>query len=74
MTLPSGRDSVIMIAAVIFLVCYGLLVFWRPAAVFDSRGNMRPFGIGRTETTIIPLWMCVVMLAVLSYAAAKRMA
>jgi len=61
-------------AAVIFLVFYGLLVYWRPVAVFDNQGNMRPFGIGRTETTVIPLWMCVMMLAVLSYAAAKRMA
>ncbi len=74
MALGSGRDSVMLMAAVVFLVCYGVLVWWRPAAVFDSQGNMRPFGIGRTETTVVPLWMCVVMLAVLSYAAAKRMA
>lgn len=74
MILASGRDSVMLMAATIFLVCYGLLVYWRPAAVFDGQGNMRPFGIGRAETTVIPLWMCVMMLAILSYAAAKRMA
>jgi hypothetical protein len=70
----SIRDATLLTAAVIFVVLYGLLVYWAPAAVFDARGNMRTFGIGRPETTVVPLWMCVMMLAVLSYAAAKRMA
>jgi uncharacterized membrane protein YozB (DUF420 family) len=68
------RDTIILKALVMFLVFYAILVAWRPAAVFDSRGNTRPFGIGRAQTTVTPLWMCVMMLAVLSYAAAKRLA
>lgn len=70
----SPRDKTILTAAAIFIVLYGLLVHWAPAAVFDARGNTRPFGVGRRETTVVPLWLCVIMLAVLSYAAAKRMA
>jgi|SaaInlV_100m_DNA_2_1039680.scaffolds.fasta_scaffold280719_1 hypothetical protein len=68
------RDNTILTAAVIFLVLYGVLVYWRPGAVFDSKGNMRPFGVGRSETTVMPLWLCVTMLAILSYATARRMA
>ncbi len=68
------RDAIILKALVMFLVLYAILVAWRPAAVFDARGNARPFGIGRARTTVTPLWMCMMMLAVLSYAAAKRMA
>ena len=70
-----GRRDTIMITAVsVFLVLYGMLVYWRPAAVFDAQGNMRPFGVGRPNTTVVPLWMCVMMLAILSYAWAKRLA
>lgn len=70
----SRKDTMMITATSIFLVLYGMLVYWRPAAVFDTQGNMRPFGIGRPNTTIVPLWMCVMMLAVLSYAWAKRLA
>lgn len=68
-----SRDNIMLTAVAIFVFLYAALVYWRPAAVFDAKGNTRPFGIGRTETTVVPLWLCVVMLAVLSYAAAKRM-
>ncbi len=68
------RDTVIVTALTMFLVLYGVLVVWQPAAVFDARGNARPFGIGRAQTTVTPLWLCVMMLAVLCYAAAKRLA
>ena len=68
------KDTMMITATSIFLILYGVLVYWRPSAVFDAQGNMRPFGIGRPNTTIVPLWMCVMMLAVLSYAWAKRLA
>lgn len=68
-----SHDNIMLTAVAIFIFLYAMLVYWRPAAVFDAKGNMRPFGIGRPETTVMPLWLCVVMLAVLSYAAAKRM-
>jgi hypothetical protein len=68
-----SRDNIMLTGVAMFIFLYAVLVYWRPAAVFDAKGNMRPFGIGRPDTTVMPLWLCVVMLAVLSYAAAKRM-
>jgi len=69
-----SHDNIMLTAVAIFIFLYAALVYWRPAAVFDAKGNMRPFGIGRHETTVVPLWLCVMMLVVLSYAVAKRMA
>jgi len=44
------------------------LVQWlKPAIVFDEHGQYRQFGIGHRRTTVFPIWVVTIVLAVLSY-------
>jgi hypothetical protein len=43
-----------------------LIIVSKPAIMFDTNGNLRPFGVG-TEKTIFPLGVYIVTVAVISY-------
>jgi len=54
-----------MIAIYLFLVA-GFL-YLRPALAFGRDGRIRPFGTGRKDSTVFPVWLWVFVMAVLSY-------
>lgn len=56
-----------MLTVYLFLVS-GLLM-WKPSLAFDKDGHIRPFGTGKKVSTIFPLWLWVLSLAVVSYLA-----
>ena len=39
----------------------------KPNVIFDKNGKLREFGIGYKNKTIIPLWLAVIILAIVSY-------
>jgi hypothetical protein len=39
----------------------------KPNIMFDKNGKPREFGIGYKNKTILPLWLAVIILAILSY-------
>lgn len=54
-----------MVTIYLFLVS-GLL-YIKPSLAFDAEGNIRPFGTQKKVSTIFPLWLWIIGLAVLSY-------
>ena len=42
-------------------------MFTKPTIIFDKAGKPREFGIGYKNKTILPLWLTVIILAILSY-------
>jgi hypothetical protein len=56
-----------MIAIYMFLVA-GFL-YLRPAVAFGEKGRVRPFGVGRKEATVFPVWWWMFAFAVVSYLA-----
>lgn len=51
----------------VFTVLFLLLVAVKPNFVFDHDGAFRHFGVGNTSKTVIPMWLCVIMLSLMSY-------
>ena len=39
----------------------------KPNIIFDKNGKPREFGIGYKNKTIVPLWLTVIILAIVSY-------
>ena len=54
-----------MVAIYLFLVA-GLL-YLKPSVAFGEQGRIRPFGVGKRECTIFPVWWWMFMFAVVSY-------
>jgi drug/metabolite transporter (DMT)-like permease len=55
-----------MIAFYLFFVA-GFL-YLKPAIAFGEQGRIRPFGVGKRECTIFPVWWWMFIFAVASYA------
>jgi hypothetical protein len=56
-----------MVTLYLFLVS-GLL-YIQPSLAFDEEGHIRPFGTRRKTSTVFPLWLWVMGLAIVSYLA-----
>jgi hypothetical protein len=51
----------------IFLVIYLLFISFKPDFLFTKDGCIRHFGLGKRNSTIIPIWLLVIVLAIMSY-------
>ena len=56
-----------LVSIVIFLIMFALRMFIKPSIIFDTNGRPREFGIGYKNKTILPLWLTVIILAIVSY-------
>ncbi len=54
-----------MVAIYLFMVAGFLYV--KPTIAFGKDGNVRPFGVGKKESTVFPLWTWIVGLAIAAY-------
>jgi hypothetical protein len=54
-----------MIVVYLFLVAGFLYV--KPAIAFGEEGRIRPFGTGKKDATIFPVWWWMFVFAVVSY-------
>ena len=54
-----------MVAIYLFMVA-GFL-YLKPSAAFGEKGRIRPFGTGKKESTVFPVWWWMFGFAVASY-------
>ena len=55
------------ISIVLFTLIYGLILFTKPAFIFNNDGSLRDFGVGYYRRTVIPAWLLAILCAILSY-------
>ncbi len=54
-----------MVTLYLFLV--SALLYVQPNLAFDEHGRIRPFGTQKKASTVFPLWLWVIGLAIVSY-------
>lgn len=54
-----------IVAIYLFMVAGFLYV--RPAIAFGTNGRIRPFGTGKKDSTVFPVWLWMFVFAVASY-------
>jgi len=59
-------NRLVMILMVYF-ICYGILLWLKPGMIYDESKRLRSFGVGYKHTTILPLWLVSIFLAIFSY-------
>ena len=53
---------------VIYFILYGMILWAKPDIIYDpSKKALRPFGVGYKNSTILPLWLASLLLAMASY-------
>jgi len=61
------KKHVISFAIIVFLAVYLTVNHIKPNFLYTRDGNLRPFGLGYKNKTIIPLWLIAIVIAILSY-------
>ena len=47
------------------IVCY--IYFVKPKIIFNNDGTYKYFGLGKKSKTMFPIWLCILILAILCY-------
>ena len=54
-----------MVAIYLFMVAGFLYI--KPSVAFGEQGRVRPFGVGKRDATVFPVWFWMFVFAVTSY-------
>ena len=60
-------NNKMLVSLVLFLILFAILLTYKPTLIFDKNGKPREFGIGYKNKTILPFWLMVIILAIVSY-------
>ena len=56
-----------LVSIIVFLLLFAIILVTKPNIMFDKNGKPREFGIGYKNKTILPVWLAVIILAIISY-------
>jgi len=52
----------------LYFTFYSLIVWLKPDIIYDqTKSQLRSFGVGYKHSTILPLWLVSILLAIVSY-------
>jgi hypothetical protein len=57
------------VAILLFIVLFGTFHYFKPAFAYDQNGVFRPFGVGYSNKTVVPVWLVAILLGIFSYLA-----
>ena len=61
------RRNMTSFAILVFTILYAMIQYTQPSFLYDDKGRIRLFGIGRKKKTIFPIWLLSIILAIFSY-------
>ena len=61
------KKNITSCSIIIFLAVYLIINHLRPNFLYTKEGNLRAFGLGYKNKTVIPLWLIAIVVAILSY-------
>ena len=61
------RSNMTSISIIMFVIIFSGIQFITPSFLYDKNGAIRPFGIGKKNKTVLPVWFLAILLAILCY-------
>lgn len=55
------------ISLLIYVVIFTLLILNKPIFLFNGDGSVKEFGLNNINKTVLPLWLIIIGIAILSY-------
>ena len=60
------KQNTLQCALILYLILVLSLIYMKPKFLLKNDGSLKEFGTGN-DKTVVPLWLCVLLLAMLSY-------
>lgn len=57
------------IAILIYIVSFISIILIKPIFLFNNDGTIKEFGLSNINKTVLPLWLIIIGIAILSYMA-----
>lgn len=61
------RDNKILATFILFLFMFCTVIICKPGFAFNKDGTFKEFGLGYNNRTVLPIWILVIIFAILSY-------
>ena len=61
------RENIISVSILVYILLYMIIVYSRPAFLYNKDGTLRQFGVGYQSKTVIPVWLLAIILSIFSY-------
>lgn len=61
------NKNITLVSIIFFIIMFILLIVIKPEIVFTKTGKPRDFGLGYKNKTILPIWLFVIILSIISY-------
>ena len=61
------RKNITLSAILLFLVLFYIVHSIKPHLAYNEDGSIKPFGLGNTKKTILPIWLIAICIAMLAY-------
>jgi len=60
--------NILFVVIAVYILLYGLIITFKPSIIYDNNKDcLRQFGVGYKNTTILPLWLVSILIAIFSY-------
>lgn len=60
--------NILFVVIAVYICLYGLIITFKPSIIYDKNKDcLRQFGVGYKNTTILPLWLVSIIIAIFSY-------
>ena len=61
------KNNKILATFILFLFMFTTLMLTKPSFAFNKDGSIKDFGLGYTNRTVLPIWILVIVFAIISY-------
>ena len=61
------RRNILSISILLFLLLFVYFVNSKPAFLYNTDGSLKQFGLGYMHKSVIPMWVLVIALGIVSY-------
>lgn len=61
------NENIVITSVILFIIVYGIIIYSKPNIIFNKDGSLRQFGLGKSDTTVLPAWLVSLIIAILSY-------
>ena len=61
------QNNKILATFIFFLLMFTSLMIIKPSYAFNKDGSIKDFGLGYTNRTVLPIWVLVIVFAIISY-------
>ena len=62
-------NNINLVSIIVFLIGFVLIITLKPGFIFLKNGKPREFGLGYKNKTVLPIWLIIIFIAILSYLA-----